>query len=154
MGPPPVNISQALANVQLLGIETAPLIYFIEKHPTYVARMRDVFGYISAGRVEGVTSMVTAPEVLMKPMQTGNVGVQMRYYNLLFRTRYFVTLPIDQPIGLQAADLRARYGLKTPDAIQVATALHAGADALLTNDTGLKRVAEITILILDDLVVG
>jgi predicted nucleic acid-binding protein len=47
--------------------------------------------------------------------------------------------------------LRATYNLKTPDALQVAAALHAGCDIFLTNDFGIKRVKEIHVLVLDDL---
>ena len=34
-----MNISVALAGVQRLYIETAPLIYYVEENPTYVAKM-------------------------------------------------------------------------------------------------------------------
>jgi predicted nucleic acid-binding protein len=41
--------------------------------------------------------------------------------------------------------------MRTPDALHVATAIDAGCDAFLTNDTGIKRVHEIAVLVLDDL---
>jgi len=37
------------------------------------------------------------------------------------------------------------------DAFQIAAALAAGCDAFLTNDNTLKRVSELTILVLDEL---
>ena len=43
------------------------------------------------------------------------------------------------------------YGIKTPDAIQIATALLGGATALVTNDDQLKRITEIEIVLLDEL---
>jgi predicted nucleic acid-binding protein len=46
--------------------------------------------------------------------------------------------------------LRARYNLRTPDALQVATALVRRCEAFLTNDARLKRVTEIRVLTLDD----
>ncbi len=39
-----------------------------------------------------------------------------------------------------AARMRALYGLKTPDALQAATAVRSGATAFITNDAGLKRM--------------
>jgi predicted nucleic acid-binding protein len=57
---------------------------------------------------------------------------------------------IDQFIAEKASQLRAQYNLTLPDALQVATALAAGCDALLTNDPVLKRVAELNALVLDD----
>ena len=44
-------------------------------------------------------------------------------------------------MAAQAAALRARHGLRTPDAIHCATAIHAGCDAFLTNDAKLLRLA-------------
>jgi predicted nucleic acid-binding protein len=51
----------------------------------------------------------------------------------------------------RAAELRATHGLRTPDAIQLATAMDAGAAALLTNDTRLRTVAGLEVLILAEL---
>jgi predicted nucleic acid-binding protein len=47
--------------------------------------------------------------------------------------------------------ISARYSLRTPDALQVATALAAGCAALLTNDVRLQRVTELRVLVLDEL---
>jgi len=57
----------------------------------------------------------------------------------------------DQAIAQQAADLRARYNLSLPDALQLATAITAGCDAFLTNAQLLKRVTEIDVIVLDEL---
>jgi predicted nucleic acid-binding protein len=50
-----------------------------------------------------------------------------------------------------AADLWARYNLRTPDALHVATAIDARCDVLLTNDAEIKRIREIVVLVLDEL---
>lgn len=43
-------------------------------------------------------------------------------------------VPISREILLEAAGLRARYRLRTPDAIQIATGLRAGTTLAITND--------------------
>ena len=50
-----------------------------------------------------------------------------------------------------AAHLRASYRLRTPDALQAATAIHAHATALITNDAAFARVTDFETLILDTL---
>lgn len=50
-----------------------------------------------------------------------------------------------------AAQLRAKYGLKTPDALQIATALEHHADYFLTNDHRLNSVTEINVITLLDI---
>lgn len=51
-----------------------------------------------------------------------------------------------------SAELRARYRLRTPDALQIAAALEAGCEAFLCNDANLRRITELRVLVLDDLV--
>ena len=74
-------------------------------------------------------------------------SVPSLYRNLLglFPNLYFV--PFDASVADISSDLRARYGLRTPDAIQVAAAIHQRADAFVTNDAGLRRIREIRMTI-------
>lgn len=60
-------------------------------------------------------------------------------------------MDVTSTIAENAARLRAKYNLRTPDALHVATALQTNCNAFLTNDLGLKRVNEIVVLVLDDL---
>ncbi|HIK12625.1 MAG TPA: PIN domain-containing protein [Oscillatoriaceae cyanobacterium M33_DOE_052] len=53
--------------------------------------------------------------------------------------------------GQLAGELRARYNLQLPDALQIATALVAGCEAFLTNDVQLKRITELKILLVSEL---
>jgi predicted nucleic acid-binding protein len=50
-----------------------------------------------------------------------------------------------------AARLRAAYRLRTPDALQAATAIQANATGLVTNDPVLARVDELDVAVLDQL---
>jgi predicted nucleic acid-binding protein len=50
-----------------------------------------------------------------------------------------------------AARLRAKYNLRTPDAIQLTTSIEAGADYVLTNDNRLKAVSEIAVVAVGEL---
>jgi predicted nucleic acid-binding protein len=46
--------------------------------------------------------------------------------------------------------LRAEAGLRTPDALQVAAALHGGAELFITNDARLRQTARIRVALLED----
>ena len=60
-------------------------------------------------------------------------------------------VPLTMNLADRAAELRARYRLSTPDAIQVATAIGFKATRFYGNDRGLRRVKEIECIIVDDL---
>ncbi len=66
-------------------------------------------------------------------------------------TSVIQTFVISVAAAERAAALRARYHLRLPDALQIAVALEAGCEAFLTNDRALKRVAELRVLVLDEL---
>jgi predicted nucleic acid-binding protein len=146
-----VKLDQALLGVTLLGLDTSPAIYYIEAHPRYDALVTRVFDRIGAGDLEGITSVVTLTETLTRPLILKNVALQQAYRDLLLRNRPIRTLAVDQATAARAADLRAHYGLRTPDAWQLAVALAEGCQAFLTNDLHLKRVTNLRILVLDEL---
>jgi predicted nucleic acid-binding protein len=54
-------------------------------------------------------------------------------------------------MGRRAAELRARYNLSLTDAFQIAVALQSGCDAFLTNDMTLKRVSELSVVVLEEM---
>ena len=52
----------------------------------------------------------------------------------------------DVEVAEKAAEIRAKYGVKPPDALQVATSLVHHAEAFITNDKELKKIKEINII--------
>jgi predicted nucleic acid-binding protein len=146
-----MRISDALAAVQRLYIETAPLIYYVEEHPTYVVRMDAIIKAIEANSIAAVSSVITLTEVLSLPIRVGNIALEQEYRDILLYSQEYSLVAVSAQIAETAADLRARYNLRTPDALHVATALAVQCDALLTNDTAIRRVTELRVLLLDEL---
>ena len=146
-----MKLDDALKNIVTLGFDTAPLIYFVEANPQYDALVTEIFQRIDNGNLFGVTSSISLCEVLVQPFIKNDSTLQKAYRDLLLYSGNFATYSLDAFIAEQAASLRAKYGLKTPDALQIATALSKNCDAFLTNDKKLKRVSEITVLVLEEL---
>ena len=92
---------------------------------------------------------MTLSEVLPKPVETGNDELAEKFKTYLKNGPNLILFPIGETIGETAGVLRGKYPyLKTVDAIQIATALDAEADAFLTNDKKLSGIKEIKILVL------
>jgi len=89
-------------------------------------------------------------EILVKPKAEGNREAVRDYEFFLSTFPHLSFLAMGLEVARQAADLRAAYRLRPPEAIQMATALVHGATAFLTNDKKLKPVNELKVLILDD----
>jgi predicted nucleic acid-binding protein len=85
---------------------------------------------------------VTLLEVLVKPLQQGQKAIAEQYRDILTTAPGIELFDVTSVIAEQAALLRAKYSLRTPDAIQVATCIELRADYFLTNDNRLKAVSE------------
>src|SRR5215831_6165439 len=108
------------------------LIYFIERHPVYLPVIRPFFAALDRGEFEAVTSVLTLLEVLVHPIRRGDTALAQQYRDILLRAAGLTTFTITAAIAERAATLRAGQNLRTPDALQVATALEAKATAFLT----------------------
>ena len=51
----------------VVGLDTAPLIYFIEKNPAYLFTIRSFFEAVEHGDIQVLTSTLTLTEVLVHP---------------------------------------------------------------------------------------
>ncbi len=133
-------------------IDTAPVIYYIEEHPKYLRLVDKIFPRLSstANSIYAVSSLITLTEVLPQPLRQNNHGLAKRYRDFLLKSRNFVLHPVDAPIAERAAEIRAQYQYRTPDAIQLATGLEHNATLFITNDKRLKSFSELTILVLED----
>ena len=131
-------------------IDTAPFIYFIEKHPKYLNVVRPVFIEINDGKIEAITSTITLLEVLVHPFKTKNDILAEKYREIILYSEGLTTFEILHEVSEMSSRLRAEYSIKTPDAIQIAVGMLYGADKFLTNDPDLKKVTDIEVLALDD----
>ena len=144
-------ISDALKGVSRLAIDTAPFIYFVERTAPYVDTMREIFKQINDGDLLGYSSVITLAEVLVLPIRTENIELASQYRRILTKSRYFILQEITPGVAERAAALRAKYNVKAPDALQVASALEVGCEAFLTHDFGLRRILDLKIIIVGEL---
>ncbi len=136
---------------RLVGLDTAPLIYFIEENPTYINMMGAFFEAMERGKFRAVTSVITLLEVLVYPLRQLDTTLADRYRNILSFSPSLRTVEVSREIAEKAAELRAIYNLQTPDSIQMATAIVNRASFFLTNDVRLPSISGLQVLVLEDL---
>jgi len=136
-----------------LFLDTAPVIYYVEKNPHVYAVVKPFFEQVDNGSIVAVTSPVTLAECLIMPIRLGQTMLSQDYQALImsgYNTEFVI---INHTIGLTTANLRANYNLTLPDALQLAVAIESNCDTFLTNDIRLKRVSELQIVVLKELVI-
>jgi predicted nucleic acid-binding protein len=115
-------------------IDTSVWIYHFEQHPELGAAASQIVESLEEGEYRGVASELTLLELTVRPLQRGRQDVADDYEVLLDYFPNFELEPISREILLEAAALRARQRLRTPDAIQLATALRTGATLAVASD--------------------
>lgn len=146
-----MRVHEALTGVSRLFLDTAPVIYFVEENPDFLPVISLIFEQIEKAALLGIAAPVTLAECLVVPYRTGAANVQREFVELLTNTENIEFAAIGQQVGQRAGELRARYNLQLPDALQIATALEEGCQAFLTNDAQLKRVVELKVLVVGEL---
>ena len=146
-----MKVDEALRGVSNLAFDTAPIIYFVEANPAYDELVSDIFNRVATGVMNGWTSVISLTEVLVQPISSGRNDLQEAYRELLLNSINFHTVPVNTNVAEHAARIRATYGLRLPDAIQIAFALDSGCQAIVCNDRSMRRVTELRVLVLDDL---
>jgi len=144
-------MSDGLNGIRRLFLDSAPVIYFVEKHPIYYSLLEPIFSRLEAGELVAVTSPVTLAECLVLPMKLGNLRVKEAFSQILAGDHSCVFVPLGKETARIAADIRSRYKVTLTDAFQIAAALEGNCDAFLTNDKDLARVTDLTVLIVANL---
>ncbi|MCY3867486.1 MAG: PIN domain-containing protein [Chloroflexi bacterium] len=144
-------IHAELSKVRRLYIDSAPLIYYVEENAAYLDKMREIVGIVDQTDLLAFSSVLTLAEVLVWPLRQGDQQLVQAYQEILVAGDDYELVVVTPEIAVTAADIRARYGLGTPDSLHVATAIATHCDAMLTNDSDMKRIKELSVLLLDDL---
>jgi len=145
-----VNAMAALKGITRLFLDTAPIIYHVEGHATNQRSTDAIFQRISDGTIDAVTSSITLAECLVHPYRQGSLDLVQRFRQVITEGLHTHYVGVDSVVE-QAAQLRSHESLTLTDALQVSAALAAGCQGFLTNDTRLRRVRGIAILVLDEL---
>jgi predicted nucleic acid-binding protein len=124
-------------------VDSAPFIYLLDEHPQFAAQFVGLFEAAEAGDVHIAISSITLAEVLTGPYKAGQTLLGKRYEQALLN---YKVIPVSASIAALAAQLRARYRLKLPDAMQLATAIDVGASAFVTHDADFSSVEGLRIL--------
>jgi len=147
------ELSKRLARAKVIGLDTSIFIYFLENNPKYGPLARITLNGIEQGKWDGVTSTITLMEITVRPWQLGNEMAAREYEAVLVHFPNLSLVDVDRNVARAAAQLRAKYNVSPPDALQVAASLAFGAKAFLTNDKRLAKLQElIDILVLDEFV--
>jgi predicted nucleic acid-binding protein len=140
-----------LRSQRRIALDTSIFICQLEANARHLALTDSVFSWVERAGHEAVTSTITMTELLLPAYCDNDEHRVDAFYGLLSTYPNLQWIAPDLEAADLAARLRAVYRLRTPDALQAATALRAHATGLITNDPVFTRIEELETVVLDQL---
>lgn len=123
-----------------LLLDSVALVYLLERNPRFGQLAHSVMTRVVNEEVKAIISSIVFAELLVFPYKKADVAAAQTMRAFVQRLAGESLHDVTAEIADRAAVLRAKYNLRTPDAIHVATGLMGQANWIVTNDRRLRRV--------------
>ena len=152
MGLKQARFATELRKIDKVGLDTSILIYHLEYIEPYSDLTEIAFSAIAEGLPRAVLSMIYVTELLVQPFARGEENRTAIFEQFILSLPNADLIAPTYTIAKEAARLRAKYAIRTPDALLISTALNEKAQAFLTNDSRLRslKAEGVNIIVLDD----
>lgn len=123
--------------MSMIYLDSCIVIYLIEGNTYFSQQARAA---LTAHRFKGArfsVSLLSRLESCVMPIRMDNLGL-LHQYEKFFATPSLLWLNLSPEVFEIATELRAFHGIKTPDALHLAAAIHHGCDEFWTNDLRLQ----------------
>ena len=141
------SLAEFVRRHRVIGLDTNVLIAHFEQAALYAKTASRLLQEFETTNARGMLSVITIPEVLIRPIRLKNDSLRDQYERLVFGGR-FELAPITQSVAEHAAVIGGRSKLQTLDALIVASLIEAGATGFVTADQDFKHVTELDVLVL------
>lgn len=131
-------------------LDTSILIYLFQDQQKYSELLEDIFYLLESENINICFSSLLLTELLVDPLKNGQLDIAKNWLSYFKIAQNLEIIDLNPPIAVDAAFLRAKYNIKTPDCIHLATAMQKAKSVFLTNDIDLKKVKEVKVLCIKD----
>ncbi len=76
----------------VVGLDTTPLIYFIEENPAYLKVVDPFFEAVALGEITVITSVIALLEVLVHPIRNAGTKLAQKYRDILLDSEGLTTI--------------------------------------------------------------
>lgn len=147
------QLTRQLISLQHIGLDSMCFLYQFSNHLLYGPLTQIIFDLAQERKIHCYTSTISLIETFILPEKQRDVFMINRYEKFFQHLPNLQVTAVDWNTGRLVSKLKAKYsGIKTPDAIQIASALLQGCSLFVTNDKQLRQVSEIKVTLLSDYV--
>jgi predicted nucleic acid-binding protein len=136
-----------MESIMKLFLDACSIIYLLESHQKQGQETRLIVTKALQDKKQLIVSRLSFLECRVLPLKDKNTDL-LENYNRFFQLPSIQIIELTSDVIDIATDLRASHSqsLRTPDAIQLASAISANADQFLTGDKKLSVIQEIEML--------
>jgi predicted nucleic acid-binding protein len=145
------KLKKELLKARRCAFDSMIFIYLFEENPAYFSLVQTAFTLLEEGKIEVITSIITPIEVLSNQELDAFPEKLQLYSNFFSSLKGLYVQDLNWDLVQKAAFLRRSYNLRTPDAIQLATAIIFKAKVFVTNDDSFRKIKDFSIILLKDL---
>ena len=130
--------------------DASALMYLIEGKDPFAGKVRKELATATANypNLQAAVSRLTWLECRVGPMKR-NDGTTLAAYDAYFTRQDLIWVELNKDVVELAAAIRAKHGLRTPDALQAASCIQLGAEHLfLSGDSAFRRVGGLNVKVL------
>lgn len=137
---------------KVIGVDTMLFIYLFENNKKYFSIIKEFFNLLEKEKIIVVTSIISPIEIISISSIEDYPEKQRLYLSFFKKMKNLKVKEISWELVEKVGYFRRKYNLRTPDAIQLVTAIDSRAQIFITNDTRFKKITEISVLILDEFI--
>ena len=140
---------KSLSSTNKISLDSNIILYYLHQDKNFGNQSLRLLAAIK-NKTKIISTLIYA-ESFVYVFEQADESLEKKQLKALEKIPKLKIVAPTKKICLLAAQLRAAYRLKTPDAIHLATAIDSDCDVFITNDGNLKKVQEITVLTLRDI---
>lgn len=123
-----------------IALDTSACIYYLDEQMPFVELVDPLIRRASSGSLRIVLSAIVQLELLVRPYRIGDKRLLRQALQFTEEHPGITTMNVSRDVVFRSAQVRAKWGLKLPDATIVGSAVAAGAHAIVGNDAGFSRL--------------
>ena len=147
-----MTIDELVARHRRIAIDANAFIYLFEAPGLLARATAAILDAAELGKVTVVVSTMVLSEIAVGPVTAGDETLVERYADAVRGARGVQIVPLTAEIAIDVGIIRGRHRVQIPDAVHLATARHAGATAIVTNDERMPALPHLEVVRLADLV--
>ena len=143
-------LKKAFKNCAGVHLDTNILIYLFQNNEKYSGLLEEIFNFLDAKKITIYFSTLLLTELLVDPFKRDQSDIAKNWLSYFKVAENLEIVDLSPSIAVDAAYLRAKYNIKTPDSIHLATAMQKQKTIFLTNDADLKKIKETKVVCIED----